>query len=142
MAKIERRREMVSEIPSAEEIQRRQEQGWKLAAIEWQREGQDESRQEASTDFTPYGLTTHQGETSLRVDPREEEVMRLILGLVVDDRNSMETVADELNRRGHRTRQGESWSAIAVFNMMPRLVELAPRLFEPGAGTAGSAVVH
>jgi hypothetical protein len=38
-------------------------------------------------------------------------------------------VADELNRRGCRTREGERWTPISVFEMLPRLIEVGPHLF-------------
>jgi hypothetical protein len=38
-------------------------------------------------------------------------------------------VAQELNSRGHRTRQGTKWSPVAVFNLLPRLIEAGPRIF-------------
>jgi len=30
---------------------------------------------------------------------------------------------------GYRTRAGKPWSRVAVFNMMPRLIEVGPRIF-------------
>ena len=38
-------------------------------------------------------------------------------------------VAEELNRRGFRTRTGGKWSPVSVFQMLPRLIEIGPRLF-------------
>jgi hypothetical protein len=38
-------------------------------------------------------------------------------------------VAEELNRRGFRTRAGGDWSPVAVFNLLPRLIEVGPRIF-------------
>ncbi len=38
-------------------------------------------------------------------------------------------IADELNRRGHRTREGFRWTPISVFQMLPRLIEVGPKIF-------------
>jgi len=34
-----------------------------------------------------------------------------------------------LNEKGFRMRNGGPWNRVAVFNMMPRLIEVGPRLF-------------
>ncbi len=120
----ERFREVVSSLPDEEEIRRRGAEGWQLIALEWQRPSTDPVSAE-----TPYGLRAPEGGTRLIEDPREEEALRLMLALVIDDRNTLSRVAEELNRRGLTTRQGGDWNAEAVFNMMPRLVEVAPRLY-------------
>jgi hypothetical protein len=41
----------------------------------------------------------------------------------------MSGVADELNRQGFRTRKGEKWTAAAVFDLLPRMIEAGPRIF-------------
>jgi hypothetical protein len=38
-------------------------------------------------------------------------------------------VAEELNRQGHRTREGKAWTPAALFNLLPRMIEAGPRLF-------------
>jgi len=38
-------------------------------------------------------------------------------------------IAEELNRRGYRTRQGTPWTPVSVFQMLPRLIEVGPRIF-------------
>jgi hypothetical protein len=35
-------------------------------------------------------------------------------------------IAAELNRRGYRTRNGQAWTPISVFQMLPRLIEAGP----------------
>jgi hypothetical protein len=39
--------------------------------------------------------------------------------LVVQE-GSYARIADEINRRGFRTRQGAEWSPVSVFEMLPR----------------------
>lgn len=139
MAGFESWRETVTEIPTAEEIRRRAEEGWQPVAIEWRRAAPAE---EEAVRETPYGLVTRDGGIELRPNPAEEEALRLMLRLVIDDRNSLATVAEELNRRGLTTRRGESWSQRAVFDMLPRLIEVAPRLFAATEWPAASALTH
>jgi hypothetical protein len=42
---------------------------------------------------------------------------------------SYSAIVSTLNEQGFRTREGKPWSRIAVFNMMPRLIEVGPRIF-------------
>ena len=37
-------------------------------------------------------------------------------------------MAETLNQRAFRTRDGKPWSALAVFKLTPRLIEVAPRI--------------
>ncbi len=139
MARVERLRETVSNPPTAEEIQRKADDGWELVAVEWQRAAP--AGAEAAPQ-TPFGLCTSGGETELESDPREAEALKIMLGLVIDDRNSLAQVAEELNRRGFLTRGGESWSQVRVFNMLPRLVEVAPEIFAGSDWTAQYAATN
>jgi hypothetical protein len=51
-----------------------------------------------------------------------------MMELIIQD-ISLSKVAEELNRKGFRTRRGAEWGPVAVFNMLPRLIELTPRIF-------------
>jgi hypothetical protein len=42
---------------------------------------------------------------------------------------SYSAIVSDLNEKGFRQRDGRPWSRIAVFNMMPRLIEVGPRIF-------------
>ena len=42
---------------------------------------------------------------------------------------SYSAIVSDLNEKGFRTREGRPWSRVAVFNMMPRLIEVGPRIF-------------
>ena len=135
MARVEHMREVVNELPTAEEVHAREGEGWKLVAVEWQRDpAVTEQREpdEASSETwceAPYGLETPTGDSRLLSNSTEAEAMQVILSMVIDDRNSLARVAEELNRRGFHTRQGGDWSQGAVFNMLPRLVEVAPEIY-------------
>ena len=37
-------------------------------------------------------------------------------------------MAVSLNERSFRTRDGQPWTALAVFKLTPRLIEVAPRI--------------
>ena len=132
MARTERWRESVSELPTEQELRQRATQGWKLAAVEWRRDApadRDVPEDEPRLSETPYGLCTSDGGLELEAERTEEQALQLMLGLVIDDSHSLASVAEELNRRGFRTRAGSRWSQGAVFRMMPRLVEVAPSIF-------------
>jgi hypothetical protein len=42
---------------------------------------------------------------------------------------SYSNIVSTLNESGFRTREGRPWTRVAVFNMMPRLIEVGPRIF-------------
>ena len=61
-------------------------------------------------------------------DPAELRILTLMMDLIVQD-NSLSQVAGTLNAVGFRTRAGAAWDPVAVFNMLPRLIEVGPRIF-------------
>jgi len=129
MAKIERIREVPTRLLDADYLRERAEAGWKLVAIEWQRPvegGEGEAR--GLVEEIPFGLRVAEDCSRLEEDPTEKEILVLMMDLIVDD-YPLSKVAEELNRRRFRTRQGASWSVVTVFNMLPRLIEVGPRIF-------------
>jgi hypothetical protein len=52
----------------------------------------------------------------------------LMMELLVQD-FSYSAIVSDLNEKGFRQRDGRPWSRIAVFNMIPRLIEVGPRFF-------------
>jgi hypothetical protein len=42
---------------------------------------------------------------------------------------SFSSIASDLNEKGFRTRDGKRWNPVAIFNMIPRLIDVGPRLF-------------
>jgi hypothetical protein len=130
MAYFERMRDQISGVFSPEIIQQRAGSGWQMVAIEWRRELPDS---EAPSDLTnaeeiPYGLRISDDCKRLEVDPAENQVLLLMMDLLAQD-FSYSSIVSDLNEKGYRTRQGKPWSRIAVFNMMPRLIEVGPRIF-------------
>ena len=136
MAKIERLREAVGVSPSLEYFAEKSRAGWKLAAVEWEREVEGEEKERgAFLEDVPYGLRVSEDCLHLEEDAVEKQVLTLMLELLVRDR-PFSGVAEELNQRGFRTRQGTKWTTVSVFNMLPRLIEVGPRIFASQEWTA------
>ncbi len=55
------------------------------------------------------------------------QVLNHLAEMVVQDL-SYNRMAESLNQRGFHTRGGQPWSALAVFKLTPRLIEVAPRI--------------
>lgn len=124
----ERVREPVSPGKLEQQIAEREEAGWSLVALEWQRP--EVTRQGAVLQRTevPYGLQVSRDFLHLEENPAEVEAMVVMLDLLVED-VPLSRVAQELNRRGFRTREGTEWTAARVFDLVPRLVEVGPDVF-------------
>lgn len=129
MAKIERIREEVSIPPGADYWRRMIDSGWRLAAVEWTRDAPSTVPAPAeSSEEIPYGLQIADDCVHLEVNPSERESLLFMVEMIVQDR-SLTQVAAELNKRGFRTRRGTEWSPPAVFNMLPRMIDVGPRVF-------------
>jgi hypothetical protein len=130
MAYFERIRDAVSVQFSQEIIRQRTAAGWQMMSIEWQRELPDSEAPPAAArrEDIPYGLRIADDCQRLEVDPGENQVLLLMMDLLAQD-FSYSSIVNDLNEKGFRTREGRPWSRVAVFNMMPRLIEVGPRLF-------------
>ena len=122
----ERIREVPSQPVTEDYLRDRAAEGWKIAAIEWEREvaGEREEARWLRKDV-PYGLRVSDDCAHLEENPVERRALELMLDLIARD-NSVSQVAEELNRRGLTNRRGMRWTQTAVFNMLPRLIEAAP----------------
>ena len=130
MAKIERIREALSRSLDLEYLQQRIQAGWRLVAIEWERETQGETTEPETPrrlEEVPYGMRVAEDCMHLEENPAEMEILNLMMELIVQD-ISLPRLADELNQRGFRTRQGGLWNAVSIFNTLTRLVEVTPRI--------------
>lgn len=76
----------------------------------------------------PYGLQVTADQRYLRENPAEKQVLLQIMECIVQDKRFSQ-IAVELNARGHRTRDGEQWTPVAIFNLLPRLIEAGPKIF-------------
>lgn len=129
MARIERIREVVTGPVDVEQWKQKTDAGWKLVALEWRREIEGEEPEPTIImEEVPYGLRVASDCARLEEDPDERNVLVQMMELIVQD-HSVSEVAGELNRRGLRTRRGSSWSPVHVFNMLPRLIEVGPKIF-------------
>lgn len=129
MAKVERVRQVLSNPFGAEELRNQTEQGWKVVAIEWEREIAEElPKVPPPEEEPPFGLQVSKETEQLEVNPTEREALFLMMELTVQE-GPYSRIAEELNRRGFRTRHGRKWSPVSVFQMLPRLIEVGPRIF-------------
>ncbi len=130
MAYFERIRDVISGPFTPQIMSERMLTGWQLVSIEWRRE-LPESEAPAEGAFNediPYGLRISDDCQRLEVDPTETKALMLMMDLLAQDFSNSSIVSD-LNEKGFRMRNGELWSRVAVFSMMPRLIEVGPRLF-------------
>jgi len=129
MPKMERIREVVTGPLDPEYFRRKAEAGWELAAVEWQRRAEGEERQPAGVcGDVPYGCRVAYGGLHLEENPAELEALTLMLALIVQD-CSFARIAEALNQKGFHTRDGLAWTMVRVYNLLPRLIEVGPRVF-------------
>jgi hypothetical protein len=130
--KIDRMREKVSILPTSMYLSKMHDAGWSLVALEWEREvetsGEPPEREvpEASEEI-PFGLRIASDCRHLEDDPLEIQTLKFLAEMIVQD-VSFTSMADALNVREYRTRDGHPWTAASVFRLTPRLIEVAPRL--------------
>jgi hypothetical protein len=134
MAYFERIRDVVSGPLSPEVMRQRMASGWQMVSIEWRRELPDSETptEGAYNEDIPYGLRISEDCLRLEVDPTENQAMMLMMELLGQD-FSYSSIVSDLNEKGFRMRDGKSWNRVAVFNMMPRLIEAGPRMFSSEA---------
>lgn len=126
MARKERLRETPEGTPVAEYLKQRTEAGWRLVAVEWEREAEDQASSTWTEDI-PYGLQVSPDCCRLVQNPTETEIIVAALDMIVED-CPLSRVADELNRRGYRTRAGDPWTPAVLFDLLPRMIQVSPRL--------------
>jgi hypothetical protein len=117
------------QLPLADDyFQRRMAEGWRLRVIEWEKGSPAASLEGADdTSDVPFGLEVVSGSLQLGQNPREIEVLLAILEMIVKDQ-SVSVIAQELNRRSLLTRAGIPWTSSAVFDLLPRVIEMGPNL--------------
>lgn len=130
MGRTERIRQSRSGQLTQDEIQRRQTEGWRLIAVEWERdvpEREPIASQTPGHQGAPFGLRVASDCSTLVEDQTENEALLAMMELIIQD-GPYSFVAEELNRRGYRTREGLKWTPVSVFEMLPRLIEAGPRI--------------
>jgi len=130
MAHFERVRYLISGPFRSDVMRQRTAAGWQLVSIEWRRElpANEAPSEGAFNEEIPYGLRISDDCQRLEVDPHENAALVLMMELLVQD-FPISSVASDLNEKGFRTRAGKPWNPVTVFNMLPRLIEVGPRLF-------------
>jgi hypothetical protein len=129
MSKLQRVREVPSGPLSQDYVSQKAKEGWKLTAVEWEREVDEPAAQPGPlTEEVPYGLRVSADCSHLEENVTEKQALVLMMDLIVQDA-PLSLVAEELNRKGFRTRAGANWTPGSVFDMLPRLIQVGPRIF-------------
>ncbi|HUB33380.1 MAG TPA: recombinase family protein [Bryobacteraceae bacterium] len=130
MVQKQRLREPVGLSPTLEQLAGRVSAGWRLVALEWERDAEEDTPepQQGWGEEIPYGLQISEDGARLVENPAESEIIVLALDMIVED-CPLSKVAEELNRRGCRTRDGGAWTPGALFDLLPRMIQVGPRLF-------------
>lgn len=130
MAKMERVRETIHGTLNLDDMQHKYAAGWRLTALEWEREaaGDELASPGAHLHELPFGLRVAADCAHLEEDPTEMKALNTMMELIVQD-ISMQRMADELNRAGFRTRSGQPWTTVSIFQIFPRLIEVTPQIF-------------
>ena len=124
----QRIREVLTETPDSAYWEKKLADGWRPIAVEWEREGPSEVPGPVYVEEVPFGLRVADDCHHLTEDPEEMEALTLMMEMIVNDQ-PLSPVARELNGKGFRTRTGEEWTRQAVFHLLPRLIEIGPRIF-------------
>lgn len=127
MPNRDRFREEITGPLTPEMLERKAVEGWRPVAIEWERETADGVPGRVM-EAVPFGLRVAADHVHLEENAAEVEAMLAILEGIVADW-PMSRIAADLNRRGYQMRNGFSWTQTAVFELLPRLIEFGPRLF-------------
>ena len=132
MKKIDRIRERVTIPPTSVYLSKMLDAGWRLIALEWEREielaGEPETPvTETGSEEIPFGLRIASDCRHLEDDPLEMQTLKFLAEMIVQDL-SFRSMADALNAREYRTRDGHPWTAATVFKLIPRLIDVAPRV--------------
>lgn len=130
---IQRSRDLISGQVTLDYFMHKAAEGWSLRAVEWVREIRDQPSDAepfqvaVEGEDLPYGLQLGTDGLHLEQNPLERTVLLLILEKIVKERRITE-IAGDLNTAGLTTRHGTPWTAPAVFDLLPRLIEMGPKL--------------
>lgn len=129
MQKTERMREVLSAPLTQADMDRRSAEGWRAVAVVWERPAELGAAAPANiAEPVPYGLKIAEDCLSLEEDLQEKEALLAMLEMIVQDKPLSE-IAAALNQRGLQTRIKSRWTPGSVFDMLPRLIEVGPRVF-------------
>jgi hypothetical protein len=132
----EHARDQVSGPITLDYFQARLAEGWRVSAIEWEREAEQtagspvtESARSYPSEEVPYGFRVSPDCQRLERNPDEMAVLMAILQEIIKDR-PFSQIAEELNRQHLVTRRGRPWTSAGVFDLLPRLIEAGPQLLK------------
>ena len=136
----EHARDQLSDPVTLDYLQSRLSEGWRVSAIEWERnveEGAEQTRvppvpepaRSESAEDVPYGFRVSADCRHLERNPDEMAVLMAILQEIIKDR-PFSQIAEELNRQHLVTRRGRPWTSAGVFDLLPRLIEAGPQLLK------------
>jgi hypothetical protein len=129
MPRVERIREVLANSLNQAYIDRKSGEGWKPVVVVWERQVEGSLPEPANiTEEPPYGLKIAEDCLQLEQDIQEKEALLIMLEMIVQDKPLSE-IAGSLNQRGFRTRHNTMWTPGSVFDMLPRLIEVGPRVF-------------
>jgi hypothetical protein len=129
MAYFERMRDVIHGPLRQDLLRQRTEAGWQVVSVEWRRELPGNAPEGTlDTEDVPYGLRLSEDCLRLEIDPPENQALMQMMELLVQD-FPFSSVASDLNEKGYRTREGKRWTPVTVFNMLPRLIDVGPRVF-------------
>ena len=66
--------------------------------------------------------------TGLVESQTERQIIITALDMIVED-CPLSQVAAELDRLGHTTRDGNAWTPSALFTLLPRMIQVGPKVF-------------
>lgn len=132
MPRTERLREAAHSPLELDYFTTRAAAGWRLVALEWERELPGEAPDEDQAPArrlspVPYGLRVSDDCLHLEENPLEMEVLKMMMEFIVQD-FTLSRIAMELNHRDLRTRDGVPWTQVSVFQMLTRVIEVAPQI--------------
>jgi len=130
MPKVERIRDVLTGPLTESYISKKTGEGWKPVAIVWEREVAGDVKPEPLqiSVEVPYGLKISEDCLVLEQDIQEKEALVVMLEMIIQEKPLTE-ISESLNQRGFRTRHNTNWTPGMVFDMLPRLIEVGPRVF-------------
>lgn len=128
MARTERLKEAAGSPLELDYFTKRAAAGWRLVALEWEREVPGEAAEPVrKLAPVPYGLRVSDDCLHLEENPLEMQTLKLMMEFIVQD-YTLTRIAAELNERDLRTREGAPWTQVSVFQMLTRVIEVAPQV--------------
>jgi hypothetical protein len=129
MPRVERMRDVLADPLTQAYIDRKCGEGWKPVVVVWERQVEGAQTEPANiAEEPPYGLKISEDCLQLEQDIQEREALLVMLEMIIQDKPLSE-IAESLNQRGFRTRHNSKWTPGTVFDMLPRLIEVGPRVF-------------